>query len=226
MRRPFTVVAFIALTAGYLNCQSPARDIAPQIQEQENRDVIVDRFMRYHDSGEYDREIRQVVDSAREFLLLDVSSATNGERLAAVFDIDETALSNWDAISGCGFCSYAARQKLYPNQSATVIVPVLELYNLAKAKKVAVFFITGRQEAQRQSTIQNLNAAGYTAWDDLIMQPNGNSQPARVFKSADRQSIEQKGYRIILNIGDQASDLAGCCSEHIFKLPNPFYLVY
>jgi hypothetical protein len=28
-----------------------------------------------------------------------------------------------------------------------------------------------------------------------------------------------------LNVGDQASDLAGCCSERSFKLPNPFYLV-
>jgi hypothetical protein len=28
-----------------------------------------------------------------------------------------------------------------------------------------------------------------------------------------------------LNIGDQASDLAGCCEDRIFKLPNPFYLV-
>jgi hypothetical protein len=28
-----------------------------------------------------------------------------GETLVAVFDIDETALSNWDAMSDCGFYS-------------------------------------------------------------------------------------------------------------------------
>jgi len=29
----------------------------------------------------------------------------------------------------------------------------------------------------------------------------------------------------VLNIGDQASDLAGCCALRVFKLPNPFYLL-
>lgn len=57
------------------------------------------------------------------------------------------------------------------------------------------------------------------------MQPDGNKKPAREFKSYDRQLIEEKGYHIVVNIGDQASDLAGCCEERIFKLPNPFYLV-
>jgi hypothetical protein len=66
---------------------------------------------------------------------------------------------------------------------------------------------------------------GYSGWTDLITQPDGNKQAARVFKSQERQEIENKGYRIVLNIGDQASDLAGCCAERIFKLPNPFYLV-
>jgi hypothetical protein len=57
------------------------------------------------------------------------------------------------------------------------------------------------------------------------MRPNGNTEPARIYKSNVRQELEKKGYRIVLNIGDQASDLAGCCSERVFKLPNPFYLV-
>jgi hypothetical protein len=66
---------------------------------------------------------------------------------------------------------------------------------------------------------------GACGWTDLITQPDGNKLPARVFKSQDRHQIEEEGYRIILNIGDQASDLAGCCTERVFKLPNPFYTV-
>jgi hypothetical protein len=49
--------------------------------------------------------------------------------------------------------------------------------------------------------------------------------PARISKPQERHDVERKGYRIVLNIGDQASDLAGCCAEKTFKLPNPFYLV-
>jgi predicted secreted acid phosphatase len=193
--------------------------------EPENHAVVVDRLMRYHDSGEYDREIREVVDEARDYLGSRVKHASKDEKLAAVFDIDETSLSNWESLAGCGFCNYASRLKLYPDLPGTAIAPVLELFNYSKTNGVAVFFITGRQVAQRESTIKNLKDVGYSDWADLMMQPNGNTQPARVFKSDDRKQIEAKGYRIILNIGDQASDLTGCCEERIFKLPNPFYLV-
>lgn len=201
----------------------PANSLASL--EPENHAIVVDRLIRYHDSGEYDREIRDVVDDARDYLEARVKRASKDEKLAAVFDIDETSLSNWDVLSGCGFCSYPSQLKLYPNAQGTAIVPVLELFNYARKNGIAVFFITGRQNAQRDATIKNLTDVGYSGWADLIMQPDGNKQPARVFKSQERQEIENKGYRIVFNIGDQASDLAGCCAERIFKLPNPFYLV-
>jgi predicted secreted acid phosphatase len=194
-------------------------------QEPENHTLVVERLMRYHDYGEYDREIQNVADSAREYLDGVVKSAPTQDKLAAVFDIDETSLSNWDAMAGCGFCSYTVERKLYSEDHDPAIAPVLQLYNFAKAKGVALFFVTGRQEAERAVTIKNLNEVGYSGWVDLIMQADGNKLPATTFKPKDRQAIADKGYRIVLNIGDQASDLAGCCSERVFKLPNPFYLL-
>jgi predicted secreted acid phosphatase len=194
------------------------------VGEPENHAVTVDRLLRYHDSGQYESEIRQVVNSAMEYLRERVASAKD-EKLAAVFDIDETSLSNWDTMSGCGFCSYGAQLKLYPDATATLISPTLELFNFAKSKKVTTFFVTGRQEKQRALTAKNLRDVGYSDWDDLIMQPDTNKDPARIFKPRNRDSIEKKGYHIVLSIGDQASDLAGCCAERVFKLPNPFYLV-
>jgi len=197
----------------------------PTSLEPENHSIVVDRLMRYHDSGEYDREIREVADDARNYLEARTKRASKDEKLAAIFDIDETSLSNWAVMAGCGFCSYPTQIKLYPDAQGTAIVPILELYNYARKSGVAVFFVTGRQSAQRQSTIKNLSDAGYSGWTGLIMQPDGNKRPAREFKSENRQQIQDQGYRIVLNIGDQASDLAGCCEERIFKLPNPFYLV-
>jgi predicted secreted acid phosphatase len=191
------------------------------VAEPENHAVSVDRLMRYHDSGQYESEIRQVVNSAEAY----VKELGPGEKLAAVFDIDETSLSNWDVMADCGFCSYSAQVKLYPNAVGAVISPTLELFNLAKSKGIAVFFVTGRQEAQRDATVKNLTDVGYAGWVELIMQVNGNKDPARKAKPRNRAAIEGKGYRIVLSIGDQASDLAGCCAERVFKLPNPFYLV-
>ena len=219
------LIVLCICTSGVLGQTSSHPAYGPTSLEPENHAVVVDRLLRYHDSGEYDREIRDVVNDARDYLEARTKRASKDEKLAAVFDIDETSLSNWDVLSGCGFCSYPSQLKLYPNAQGVAIVPVLELFNYAKKNGIAVFFITGRQNAQRDATIKNLTDVGYAGWADLITQPDGNKQPARVFKSQERQEIENKGYRIVLSIGDQASDLAGCCAERIFKLPNPFYLV-
>jgi predicted secreted acid phosphatase len=198
-------------------------------EEPENHAITVERLMRYHDSGEYEREIREVANAARGYIETEFSDKSQNEKLAVVFDIDETSLSNWDVMAECGFCAYNIQTKLHPDPHGPAIAPVLELYNFVKSKGIAVFFITGRPDKQRELTISNLREVGYDGWADLIMQPNPVPNeartPARVFKPRNRQTIEKRGYRIILNIGDQASDLAGCCAERVFKLPNPFYLV-
>ena len=211
----------VVLSSGLLLQAQPVS--CCQIREPENHTIVVERLMRYHDSGEYERQIRQVVDNARHDLELRLKRLAKDDKPAVVFDIDETALSNWDAMSSCGFCAYSVQTKLYSNAHDPAIRPVLELYNFAKGRGAAVFFLTGRQEAQRQVTMDNLKKVGYSGWADLIMRPDGNTLPARIFKPQVRRSIEQKGYRILLNIGDQASDLAGCCAQSTFKLPNPFY---
>lgn len=195
-------------------------------QEPENHTLVVERLMRYHDFGEYDREIRVVANSARDYLAdLVKNEDPKANKLAAVFDIDETSLSNWQAMADCGFCSHDVQVKLYSMDHNPAIVPVLELFNFAKSKGITVFFVTGRQENLRAATIENLTQVGYSGWADLFMQSNGNKLPASVFKPHDRKEIENRGYRIVLNIGDQASDLAGCCAERVFKIPNPFYLL-
>ncbi|MBI3406396.1 MAG: HAD family acid phosphatase [Acidobacteria bacterium] len=195
-------------------------------QEPENHAIVVERLRRYHDSGEYERQIRQVANDARDYLEARIRGAAKGEKLAAVFDIDETSISNWAPMVECGFCTYATQKKLYPNvDDSPAIVPVRELFQFAKSRGVAVFFLTGRSVSEQDATIKNLTAAGYSGWEKLIMRPAENREPARIYKPAARKDITDAGYRIILNIGDQASDLNGCCAERIFKLPNPFYLV-
>ena len=198
------------------------------LAEPENHTLVVDRLMRYHDSGEYEREIREVANVAREYLESHFRNVHKDEKLAAVFDIDETSLSNWDAMKDCGFCAYSIQAK-YSIAHDAAISPVLELFNYAKERGIAAFFVTGRPETQRQLTVDNLHEVGYSGWTDLYMQPEppaGTSKPpAHEFKPKNRQAIVDKGYRIVLSIGDQASDLSGCCAERVFKLPNPFYLI-
>ncbi len=219
------LILTIGLVAGASAQNCPAPATAGTLPEPENLTVSLDRLVRYHNSGQYDSEIRQVANSAREYLEAKTTGTdARSAKFAAVFDVDETAISNWETMSACGFCAYGIRLKLYPEAMASTIVPVLELFNFAKSKGIAIIFITGRQEHDRQPTIKNLTHAGYEGWAELMMRPEGNKDPARVLKPRIRQQLLDKGYRIIMNIGDQASDLAGCCAERVFKLPNPFYL--
>ena len=58
------------------------------------------------------------------------------------------------------------------------------------------------------------------------MAPDGaDFATATDFKTPVRAGIEEAGYTIIANIGDQPSDLFGGHAERIYLLPNPFYRV-
>jgi hypothetical protein len=58
------------------------------------------------------------------------------------------------------------------------------------------------------------------------MEPDGtHNDSAADFKAPQRQAIEQEGYSIVANMGDQPSDLEGGFAERTFLLPNPFYRI-
>jgi predicted secreted acid phosphatase len=149
-----------------------------------------------------------------------------------------SALSNWGILKRDDFgrpiggpcnlaidapCGWAAWDQLGRD---TAIVPTLQLFTLARSLNVTVFFITGRPENQRAATERNLAAVGYTGYARLFMVPNGTHFDSAVdFKTPVRAKIEQAGYTIIENMGDQPSDLLGGYSEKDFLLPDPFYRV-
>jgi len=58
------------------------------------------------------------------------------------------------------------------------------------------------------------------------MEPAGAQYvSAAHFKAPRRAHIEEQGYTIIANMGDQPSDLAGGFAEQTYLLPNPFYRI-
>jgi len=75
----------------------------------------------------------------------------------------------------------------------------------------------------RERTAANLKSAGYQGWAGLSLNPGGlDTVP---YKSGERVKIEQNGYEIIANVGDQYSDLAGGHADVTYKLANPFYFL-
>jgi len=200
------------------------------IAEPVNLEQKKQQLIEYHDSGQYRQDIQEVVAKAKNYLLQRVKAnkqRQNPQKLAIVFDIDETTLSNYPHIKKLHFGGMKQSiKKLEKKGNDPAIEPVLSLYRLARKHNVAVFFITGRNKNERQITVANLKKAGYTHWQKLYMKPMDYGKESSVpYKSKRRQDIENQGYNIIINIGDQQSDLKGGHADRTFKLPNPYYRI-
>lgn len=218
----------------------------PQIGEQGTVAIsdLASALRTYHDSGSYESDLQNVDSQAQSFMLRQAkairqkkkrkcgskgkkkgrAAACAPPRLAIVLDIDETSLSNYTQLEANNFSNAAGAlivAATSTNQPA--VAPTLDLYRQARAAGISVFAITGRPTLVQSLTMQNLANAGYTDLQGVFFKPS--SDATIPFKSGERAAIEQQGYRIVANVGDQESDLAGGHADRSFKLPNPFYFI-
>jgi len=225
-----SLLAFVLCSTG---CAGTAAPAVPTVASPPNLANAKRQVSEYVDSGRYDAEVAAVATQARAFL---ESRAQRGGKLAIVVDIDETALSNLPSIRAndygfilggpcdlprgpCGLFTWIGMARAEP------IKPVLALVRLARERGVAVFFLTGRPERLRAPTEANLRASGYE-WTGLLLKPDDlTTKSAAAFKAPERKKLQDQGYTIIVNIGDQMSDLDGGFAERTYKLPNPFYFL-
>ncbi len=191
---------------------------------------------RYHDFGDYDRDLAIVAGKAKAWL---TSRAGDVTKPAVVFDIDETVLSNWDVlrrddfgrpVSGpctpsgdtpCGMGSVGSARPRSRNRAHLGPLPgqppprTWRCFSSRAAPKASV-------KPQR---------AIWKQWDTAATKcsrwclEGAHFASAVDFKTPVRAQIEKDGYTIIVNIGDQPSDLLGGHAEKCFLLPDPFYRV-
>ena len=249
IRRLLTNVVFLALMIGCAAKPAPAPSpVSPaandasvanpadtSIAQPANVGDAKIRATQYHDSGEYVHDLSSVGAQAIDWMTQRASKVT---KPALVLDIDETALSNWTVIQADDFgriipgtctslpdgpCGWRSWDLLGRDPA---IDATLQAFRRAQAMHVAVFFITGRPESQRKATERNLHAAGYNGYVRMYMVHEGaHYASAADYKAPIRKAIEDGGYTIIANMGDQPSDLAGGHAEKDFLLPDPFYRI-
>lgn len=182
--------------------------------------------MRYHNSGEYQKDQQAVINKGLNYLHTYLIRTHLNKKPAIVLDIDETALSNYPDMVKMNFGGTLAQMMAASDRGTDpAILPTLQLYRDAKQQHVAVFFVTGRRVYERAATEKNLLAAGYHHWDQLILRANDDHSPVALWKARMRAVIEKAGYDIVLNIGDQDSDLRGDHADLSLKLPNPYYVI-
>jgi hypothetical protein len=240
LRNALVATSIIAISGGggvtlAADCPAPVQVRVPLPPPPPlNLDTIKDMLLDYHDKY-YDDDVAAVFESARGFV---EQRSGQSRRPALVLDIDETSLTNWPNLLAdnfgfiadgpcnrlpagpCGFNDWILRS------AAAAFPPALKLFNAAKAHGVAVIFITGRPDKQREATLWNLDRAGFEGWAKLVTRPDRDNFPTvQAYKTAERARIEAEGYTIIASVGDQESDLAGGHAECTFKVPNPFYFI-
>jgi len=159
----------------------------------------------------------------------EIATRKTGEKLALVLDIDETSLSNYCEMKREDYGFLAAMFNAWEvSPAAAVAIPgTLRLFHKAEAAGVDVFFITGRADEQREATARNLETAGFKGSKGLSLRVGAQKTMSTVeYKSEERRKIVAAGYRIVMSVGDQWSDLDGTPRAEIsVKLPNPFYYI-
>lgn len=202
--------------------------VAPAVKTREPANLTPHKqeVRAYVDSGQYLRDIAAVAARGKTWVEQRAAQRRNGERLAIVFDLDETLLYNWPHIIAHDFGYVPDVWGAWVAEArAPAIEPVRDLYKTARTLGVEVFFITGRPEKQRRATEKNLRVIDCAEYVALFCKPDGTTGSSAAFKTATRRNATNEGWTIIANVGDQESDLVGGFAEKTFKLPNPIYRV-
>jgi len=178
---------------------------------------------KYYESSKYEKECKEIIDEAIKHL----DKIKLPEKPIVIFDIDETALSNYDHIKEIDFGYYYDIWLEWLKKSDAVAIPQTKrFYDYLISRNVGIVFISGRNYDSYDATLKNLIDQGYTKFDTVIVRKdNERDLTASEFKLNKRKELSQKGFNIIANIGDQLSDFHGGYSGYVIKLPNYLYLI-
>ncbi|XP_057776782.1 acid phosphatase 1-like [Salvia miltiorrhiza] len=177
----------------------------------------------------YRIDLQRVADEA---VLYARSVNLSGDgKLAWVFDVDETLLSNLPYYAQHGYGSEIFDSRKFDEWvemgTAPAIESSLKVYEEVLNLGFKIILLTGRSERHRSITLHNLFQSGFRDWSMLILRSSeDHGKTATSYKSEKRREVEQQGYQIVGNSGDQWSDLLGSSmSIRSFKLPNPMYYI-
>ncbi|MET9387159.1 HAD family acid phosphatase [Streptomyces sp. NPDC002928] len=156
------------------------------------------------DYATWQQDCQSVMDQALPYLKQRIAATKPGEKQAIVFDIDNTTLE-----TDFGFS--------YPQPANK---PVLAVAQYAQEHGVSLFFVTARPGIIYLPTEYNLEHDGYDVSGLYVRGLVDLFKDVAAYKTAQRVDIESKGYTIIANIGNSATDLSGGHAEKTYKLPD------
>lgn len=191
-----------------------------KVPEEAQKEIDFKKGLSYSYTPAFRKDFNAAISSAKAA----VSKHIGERNIAIISDIDETLLDNREDYAKHEKFTWDEFTQWIEDAHAPLLKPTADLLAWARKKGVVIILLTGRQEKLRRATMENL-VRNQVAYDALYMRPNGDHSSAIDFKSGVRKQVEAMGFKIILNIGDQYSDLLGGYSENCEKLPNRIYWV-
>ena len=195
-------------------------------------------------SSPYIAEMKRIADGQWAYLDKVAKRYAKGhqaKRPAIVLDADDTTLWTYDMEDAAMHFNFdPALQDVYVQEQRFPATPsMVGFVNRAKALGFSIFGLTGRNDDQKTATLANLSKVGYEPFttQNFFTKWTGrgtSQQPSYItcasakcttveYKAGTRKHIEKSGYDIVLNVGDQWSDLQGGHADRVLKLPNPTY---
>ena len=149
---------------------------------------------------DYDKDIPEIIDWLYALIQSTYWNLPEGKSII-VLDVDGTAL--------------------FTRSDGQVIrnEPIFSFFHDLLMLNILTAFVTGRTEDYRNVTMSQLGNFQYQGWIDLFMRPS-QEVPLGPFKTLSRRRLTQRGYRILVNIGDNWSDLEGGDFMIGIKLPH------
>lgn len=180
----------------------------------------------YYESAGHESEVAKILTQAKQV----IDSMEVSGNLAVVLDIDETSLNHYKALKEYDFPqgdNHKVWNECIFKTSGEPIKATLDFYRYCLAKGMKIFFVSARVADSIGATKSALNSAGYTQFENVFVFPKEitNYDPKQFtnFKAERRAYIESLGFKIVLSLGDQSSDLSGGYTQHTFQLPNYLY---
>jgi len=172
------------------------------------------------------------------------AAVERGKNPAIVLDADDTTLWTYDMEDGAMKFNFnpTLQNEWVQDQRFPATPGMVALVNAAYDSGCTLVGLTGRNDDQKDATMGNLSKVGYvgftapnyyTKWTGVAP----STQPSYItcaaakcttieYKSQTRAHVEDPyggNYRILMNFGDQFSDLIGGHAMVPVKLPNPTY---
>lgn len=206
--------------------------VEQQIEQFYGDHVDAEGHHHFSYDSRWGQEVRSRIAHGQRFLRARYQHVDNP---AIVLDVDDTSESTYGLTVDSQFAYYPDKSEAAINNNQfPAIKPTLRLAQWADDHGIKVFIVTGRPEHQEAATLRDLASQGYPAFAGTFLKSEGAAPPylhcapgctTIQYKSQTRAHIEDMGYTIVLNVGDQFSDLKGGHALRAVKLPNPMYFL-